>query len=122
MAKTAQKTDKRKVTMRSVRLDPNGVTITEECIDYVPLAVLEAYMADARSRWQFVEAGSEPDAGPGGVDGDTDASAHLKDITETGLQAAHEAHVEQLLAAGESLTDPVDAPSPVTMTTPGGEV
>jgi len=109
-------TDKRKVTMRSVRLAPNGATITEEGVDYVPLSVVEAYAADARTRWQFVEIGTEPDAGPGGVDGDTDHEAHLKDLTGPALQAAHEAHVVNLIANGEYAPPPEDATPTVDIT------
>jgi hypothetical protein len=108
-------TDKRRVTMRSIRLAANGATITEECVDYVPSRILDAYVADARTRWQMVEVG-DFDHGPGGPDGDTDHTAHLKDLTEEGLAAAHEEHLSRLIEAGEPLLDPVDAPSPVVMT------
>lgn len=68
---------KRRVTMRSVQLAPNGDSITTEKVDYVPddvrggANVLEAYVTKARELWQFVEVSDEPDAGPGGYDGQT---------------------------------------------------
>lgn len=68
---------KRRVTMRSVSLAPNGETVTTEKVDYVPddvrggANVLDAYVAKARELWQFVEVSDEPDAGPGGYHGQT---------------------------------------------------
>jgi hypothetical protein len=72
----AQKTDprvtKRKVTMRSAFLLPDGkTTATHEATDYVRPDHLDAYLADARTRWQFVEVSDDPDAGPGGYHGQT---------------------------------------------------
>jgi hypothetical protein len=63
--------DKRRVTMRSVTLTADGATATQEAVDYVRPDHLEAYVADARTRWQFVEVSEEPDAGPGGYEGQT---------------------------------------------------
>jgi hypothetical protein len=37
----------------------------------------DAYVADARTRWQTVEVGDEPDAGPAGYDGATHIPATL---------------------------------------------
>lgn len=108
--------DKRCVTMRSVRLAADGSTLTEECVDYVPLSVLNDYVADARTRWQYVTVGDTADAGPGGEEGATDLEAHLKDLSPAALDAAHEAHLAALAAEGVPMIDPVDAPSPVTMT------
>jgi hypothetical protein len=63
---------KRRVTMRSVSLSPDGkTTLTHEAVDYVRPDHLEAYVADARTRWQSVEVSDEPDAGPGGYHGQT---------------------------------------------------
>lgn len=68
---------KHRVTMRNVRLLADGSTAHEECVDYVLPEHLELYVADARTRWQYVEVSEEPDAGPGGYDGDTALPAHL---------------------------------------------
>lgn len=70
--------DKRRVTMRSATLLGDGTTAIHEAIDYVPPAILDAYVADARTRWQYVEVSDEPDAGPAGYDGDTIIPEHLK--------------------------------------------
>jgi hypothetical protein len=73
--------DKRKVTMTSVFAGPvvDGVIATErqQAVDYVRPDHLEAFLADARTRWQQVEVSDEPDAGPGGYDGATHVPAHL---------------------------------------------
>lgn len=69
---------KRRVTMRSATLLPNGQTATAEAVDFVPPEILDAYVADAKSRWQFVEVSKEPDAGPAGYDGDTRVPPHLE--------------------------------------------
>lgn len=71
---------KRRVTMRSARLRPDGHIVTVEAVDYVDAArpgVLEAYVADAYTRWDQVEVSDEPDAGPGGYDGQTTIPGHL---------------------------------------------
>lgn len=111
----AEQTNKRRVTMRNVRLGADGQTIEEHAVDYVPLPILNDYVADARTRWQLVQVSDEPDAGPGGVDGDTDHEAHLKDLSDAALQAAHDDHIAQLVANGEPISDPADAPSAVVM-------
>lgn len=69
--------DKRKVTMKSVRLLPDGRTAEYVATDYVRPDHLEAYVADARTRWQHVEVSETPDAGPGGYEGQTHVPAHL---------------------------------------------
>ena len=75
---------KRRVTMRSSGLSPDGATTLEyEATDYVRPDHLEAYVADARTRWQFVEVSEEPDAGPGGWGGATAVPAHL-DLPDAG--------------------------------------
>lgn len=71
MAGVDPRIDKRKVTMRSIRLLPDGATATEEAVDYVGPAYLDAYVEDARTRWQCVDVSDTPDAGPGGYDGQT---------------------------------------------------
>ena len=51
-----------------------------EAIDYVPLEILAAYVADAKTKWQLVEVGDEHDSGPGGDDGETHIPAHLEGV------------------------------------------
>lgn len=68
--------DKRRVTMTSyvvdgVDEDGKPKVGKHEAIDYVRPDFLEAYVADARTRWQSVTVSDEPDAGPGGYDGQT---------------------------------------------------
>jgi hypothetical protein len=71
MAKPDPRITKRRVTMKSVVAQPGGGTATHEAVDYVRPDFLDAYVEDARTRWQVVEVSDEPDAGPGGYDGDT---------------------------------------------------
>lgn len=62
---------KRRVTMRNfVAVSPTEVH-THEAVDYVTPDFLDAYVEDARLRWQSVEVSEEPDAGPGGYHGQT---------------------------------------------------
>lgn len=72
---------KRRVTMVSytTRVGEQGEPITEkhEAVDYVLPEQLDAYVQDARSRWQSVSVSEEPDAGPGGYEGDTASLSHL---------------------------------------------
>ena len=68
---------KRRVTMRSVSLDASGATIEMEAVDYVRPDILDAYVADARTRWQTVTVSDEPDAGPAGYHGQTVVPDHL---------------------------------------------
>lgn len=63
--------EKRRVTMRTAVAGPGGSTLSHEAVDYVPVDVLDAYVADAQTRWQSVEVGDTHDAGPGGDKGDT---------------------------------------------------
>lgn len=74
--------DKRKVTMTTyvtVPQEDGKVRVeTQEAVDYVRPDFLDAYVADARTRWQQVTVSDEPDAGPGGYDGDTIVPANLK--------------------------------------------
>lgn len=75
---------KRRVTMRSITLAPDGETqLTHQAVDYVRPDHLDAYVADARTRWQAVEVSDEPDAGPGGYDGATHVPEHL-DLSDAG--------------------------------------
>lgn len=85
MAKQKPQTDKRRVTMKSIRLAPDGNTLEEHAVDYVPERILDAYVTDARTRWQFVEVSEDYDAGPGGADGDTDHEVHLRDLSPEAL-------------------------------------
>lgn len=67
---------KHRVTMTShsvAGLDENGypITIKHEAVDYVGVDILDAYVADAQTRWQSVAVSDVPDYGPGGEDGET---------------------------------------------------
>jgi hypothetical protein len=80
--KADPRVDKRRVTMTNfgvAGVDENGepVTARTEVVDYVRPDVLDAYVADARTRWQNVQVSDEPDAGPGGYDGATHIPATL---------------------------------------------
>jgi hypothetical protein len=74
--------DKHKVTMRNfiTTVDEEGQPQihTHEASDYVPPDILDAYVADARTRWQSVTVSEEPDAGPGGYEGDTNIPVQLE--------------------------------------------
>ncbi len=67
---------KRRVTMTSVVAKPGGVE-THQAVDYVRPDFLDAYVTDAKTRWQLVEVSDEPDAGPGGYHGQTHVPANL---------------------------------------------
>lgn len=66
-----------RVEMRSVSLAADGTLIEKHATDYVPQSILDAYVADARNKWQAVTVSDEPDFGPGGLDGDTHYPEHL---------------------------------------------
>lgn len=76
--------EKRKVTMVNITAipahdgNPEGIK-REELTDYVPLEILDAYVEDAKTRWQVVDVDHEGghNSGPGKDDGDTDFEAHL---------------------------------------------
>ena len=58
--------------MTSVSALPNGTgTVEMQAVDYVLPEELDAYVADAATRWQSVIVSDVPDAGPGGYDGQT---------------------------------------------------
>lgn len=82
---------KRRVTMRdettTLREDGSKMTVTREAVDYVRPDFLDAYVSDAKARWQTVEVSKEPDAGPGGYDGDTVIHAEI-DHPEAGTVSA----------------------------------
>lgn len=75
--KSDERVTKRKVTMRNVSLTASGETATMEAVDFVRPDHLDAYVEDARKRWQYVEVSPEPDAGPGRYGGATAVPAHL---------------------------------------------
>jgi len=79
---TTPEVTKRKVTMRSIFATPDGTGI-QEAVDYVRPDFLDAYVADAQTRWQVVEVSDEPDAGPGGYHGATYVPANL-DVPNAG--------------------------------------
>lgn len=73
---------KRRVTMTSYSTAVNPETgqvevLPTEAVDYVRPDFLDAYVADAKTRWQNVTVSDEPDAGPGGYDGQTHVPARL---------------------------------------------
>jgi hypothetical protein len=63
------------IEKRHVRLaHPSG----HEAHDYVPVDILDAYLADARQRWEVAEVVKEThDAGPAGDDGLTHYPDHI---------------------------------------------
>lgn len=80
---------KRRVTMTSVvavGTDENGDVQMQrhEAVDFVRPDFLDAYIADARSRWQVITVSDEPDAGPLGYDGPTFVPPGL-DVPDAGL-------------------------------------
>jgi hypothetical protein len=67
---------KRRVTMTNVTAlgddDKGNPRYARQVVtDYVRPDFLDAYVADAKTRWQLVEVSDEPDAGPGGYHGQT---------------------------------------------------
>lgn len=56
--------------MTSVALSDNGVLLTHEATDFVDLDHIDAYVADAKTRWQSVHVADEIDHGPAGEEGD----------------------------------------------------
>lgn len=83
MAKQDPRIDKRRVTMTNwvvAGVDPetNEPNVSKhEAVDYVRPDFLDAYVAAAQQNWQSVTVSDEPDAGPGGYDGQTHVPAHL---------------------------------------------
>jgi len=69
--------EKRKVTMLSVSALADGTIARHEATDYVPVDILDAYVADAQTRWQSVTVGDGHNSGPGGDDGETTYHPHL---------------------------------------------
>lgn len=60
-----------KVTMTNYFGLPNGEVAKNESVDYVRPDFLEAYLEVATKNWQSVVVSDEPDAGPGGYEGQT---------------------------------------------------
>ena len=89
--KKDERVTKRRVTMTTYVTVPqeNGEVRVEkhEVVDYVRPDFLDAYVADARTRWQTVTVSDEPDAGPGGYEGATVIPATL-DHPEAGTEFA----------------------------------
>lgn len=77
MAKRDPRVTKRRVTMRNFIAVSKDVVHVHEATDYVNPELLDAYVADARTRWAEVEVSDEPDAGPGGYHGQTAVPAGL---------------------------------------------
>lgn len=64
-----------RVVMRSKGLTPDGKDAVHEAVDpHVPAAIVDAYVADARARWQHVEATPAKDK----PKADTVVPAHIK--------------------------------------------
>jgi hypothetical protein len=88
MPKTDPRVDKRRVTMTSytTTVGENGepITLEHKAVDYVRPDHLDAYVANARENWQHVAVSEEPDAGPGGYDGQTAVPAGL-DVPDAGV-------------------------------------
>lgn len=89
--KTDPRVTKRRVTMRNAvgRIANDGTAYSElhEAVDYVNPELLEAYVADAQTRWDYVAVSDEPDAGPGGYHGQTAVPAGI-DHPEAGTVRA----------------------------------
>jgi hypothetical protein len=64
--------------MKNVALAPDGSLQEHEATDYVDENHLEAYVADAKTRWQAVIVGDEIDHGPGGAKGHYTVHAHME--------------------------------------------
>lgn len=56
---------KRRVQMQTAVMTDLGPQI-HEAVDFVPVADLDTYLADAATRWQRIVVGTDHDAGPGG--------------------------------------------------------
>jgi hypothetical protein len=80
--KVDPRVDKRRVTMTNfgvggVDSDGKPVVTKIEKVDYVRPDILDAYVENARTAWQNITVSDEPDAGPGGYDGETHVPAEL---------------------------------------------
>lgn len=63
------------VVMRNTVRLPTGEVHVHEAVDHPSLEQLDAYVADARTRWASVEVTHDSDAGPGGQDDTTTKDA-----------------------------------------------
>jgi hypothetical protein len=62
--------DRLKVTMVSVSINDDGTVLRHEATDYVAPEDVDAYVADARTRWQSVRISDQVDNGPAGDNGE----------------------------------------------------
>lgn len=69
--KKAPGEEKRKVTMQSTVQLADGTSAVIDAEDFVPMDILDDYVADAKQRWQTVKVGDKHDSGPGGDNGKT---------------------------------------------------
>lgn len=75
--------DKKRVTMVNPQVvnDPKNpgkfIIVERVAVDYVRPDHLDAYVEDAKTRWESVTVSDEPDAGPGGYEGQTHVPDHL---------------------------------------------
>jgi hypothetical protein len=82
MPKKDERVTKRRVTMTNygvAGVDSAGKPVVSkiEKVDYVRPDFLDAYVENARAAWGSVVVSDEPDAGPGGYDGETHIPAEL---------------------------------------------
>lgn len=70
--------DRYKVTMKSVSLTDDGTLLEQAAEDYVDVEHLDAYVEDARTRWQSVVVGDVVDHGPAGAHGHYTVHPHMK--------------------------------------------
>lgn len=64
-------------TTGDVDSDGRPVVLEHKAVDYVRPDFLDAYVADAQTKWQKVTVSDEPDAGPAGYHGATYVPEHL---------------------------------------------
>lgn len=96
----------RSTTVAGYDLQGNPVLAEFKVEDYVRPDHLDAYVADARTKWQFVDVSAEPDAGPLGYHGPTAVPAHLP-LPDAGVvyPATPGSDAERALAAAEPRPD-----------------
>ena len=94
-----------RVVMRSKGLTPDGNDAVHEAVDpHVPAAIVDAYVADARTRWQHVEATPAKDK----PKADPVTPEHLR-LGKTLQQHLHERGVKHI-------DDPTNGPGVLTAT------
>lgn len=75
--------EKRHVRLQNTQVvgyDENGRAMLADHVvdDYVPVTILDAYLEDARTRWQFADVVADAhDPGPAGDDGFTHYPHHI---------------------------------------------